>query len=121
MTYPALKILPALMVMGVTVAVSACQTTPKAQEIIVLPPQQVQTCMPMSALQKVVIPAKTEVFYAITEIENPPYEPIQRKEKLTREVAPAEIIYVDSMGQQVIDICEQQPTYVGNQPLSTGN
>jgi len=90
-------------------ALSACKTTPEveAPEIIVEPPQQ--TCAPVSALQQVIIPAETKVQYAITQIENPPYAPIETRVKQVRVVKPAEIIYVDSEGRQVIDICENVP------------
>ena len=86
---------------------TACTTVPEPEAlIIVLPPEPVQTCAPVSALQKVMIPAETKVQYAITSIDNPPYEPIESKVKQIRVVKPAQIIYIDSQGQEVIDICE---------------
>lgn len=87
---------------------SACATAPKPEEKVVIAPVPVQTCTPVSALQKVVIPAKTKTFYAITEIENPPYEPIQRKEKQTRIITPEQVIYVDSEGREVTDVCNPE-------------
>lgn len=89
---------------------TACSTTPepvveeKVVEVIV--PEPIDTCTPISALTRVVIPAETEVFYGITEIANPPYEPIQRREKIVREITPEEVIYVDSEGKQVLDLCD---------------
>jgi len=69
-------------------------------------PEPISTCTPISALERVVIPAETKIFYATTEIANPPYEPIKRTEKIEREIKPAEIIYVDSEGRQVLDLCD---------------
>ena len=86
----------------------ACASTPEPEETIVIPPVPIQTCTPISALEKVVIPAETQVFYAITEIENPPYEPIQRKEKQTRIITPEKVIYVDSEGKEVTDVCDPE-------------
>lgn len=96
-----------VMILCVPLALSACTTTPEPiPETIVVTPEIVKTCAPVSALQRVVIPAETKVQYAITMIDNPPYEPIESKTKQTRIVKPAEIIYVDTEGRQVIDICE---------------
>lgn len=97
--------------------VSACATTPKNQAPLVIDtPAIVKTCAPVSALQRVVIPAETKVQYAITMIDNPPYEPIESKVKQTRIVKPAEIIYMNSDGRQVLDICE--PVQLG--PVGPG-
>ena len=88
-------------------ALSACTTTPLPEPVaVVIPVEPIQTCAPVSALQQVIIPAETKIQYAITIIENPPYEPIESKVKQTRVVKPAQIIYVDSAGQEVLDICE---------------
>jgi len=93
--------LAAVLVLG------ACKTTPEPvvveEKVEIIVPEVVDTCTPISALTRVVIPAETEIYYAITEIDNPPYEPIQRKEKLTREVKPEEVFYVDSEGKEVLD------------------
>ena len=87
---------------------SACTTTPLPEPVqVVIPVEPVKpTCAPVSALQQVIIPAETKIQYAITTIDNPPYEPIESKVKQTRVVKPAQIIYVDSAGQEVLDICE---------------
>ncbi len=88
------------------IAATGCKTTqPEAPEIVINAPP-IQTCAPVSSLQKVVIPAETKIRYAITMIDNPPYEPIERKEKQVVVVKPAQIIYVDSEGKEVLDICE---------------
>ncbi|RKQ71792.1 hypothetical protein DES40_1122 [Litorimonas taeanensis] len=87
--------------------ISACTTTPIVDAPqIVLPPETVNTCLPVSALTKVIIPAETQTRYATTLIDNPPYEPIETTVKQVRVVKPAQIIYVDSNNQEVIDICE---------------
>jgi len=89
------------------VALTACATAPEPiPEAIVITPEIVRTCAPISALQRIVVPAETKVQYAITMIDNPPYDPIESKVKQTRVVKPAEIIYVSSDGRQVFDICE---------------
>ena len=104
---------------------AACQTVPDVPPPVeVEVPEQVQTCAPISSLQRVVIPAETKVFYAITMIDNPPYDPIERKEKQTRIVKPAEIVYVDTDGKQVLDICEDVetgPTGPGAGEIIKGN
>ncbi len=89
---------------------AACETTPEpAPEVVVITPKPIQTCAPVSALQQVIIPAETKIQFAITQIDNPPYEPIERKVKQVKVVKQAEIIYVDSEGKQVLDICESVP------------
>lgn len=88
-------------------ALSACKTVPEVPPApVVVEVEPLQTCAPVSSLQRVVIPAETKIMYAITMIDNPPYEPIERKEKQVRIVKPAEILYVDTQGRQVLDICE---------------
>lgn len=88
-------------------ALAACTTTPVPEPVqVVIPAEPVKTCAPVSALQQVIIPAETKIQYAITMIDNPPYEPIQNKVKQVRVVKPAQIIYIDSEGKEVIDICE---------------
>lgn len=86
---------------------SACETTAEpVQEVVDITPPVLKTCTEISALTRVVIPEETKTFYAITEIENPPYEPIQRKEKQVRVIKEAQTIFVDSEGREVTDICE---------------
>ena len=98
--------LPALVI---SVVLAGCATSPEPEAgPIVIAPVPVQTCTPISKLERVVIPAETETFYAITEIDNPPYEPITRKEEMTRVVKEEEVYYVNKDGEQVTDICEEQ-------------
>ncbi len=89
-----------------TMAVSACQTTQPEAPVIVIPPENVQTCVSVSTLQKVVIPAETKMQTAITMIDNPPYAPIESRVERTIVVKPAQVIYVNQSGNEVIDICE---------------
>ncbi len=93
------------------IGLSACKTVPEPEPIpepiIVEVPAPIQTCAPVSTLQMVTIPAETKVQYAITLIDNPPYEPIESKTKRTIVVKPAQIFYVDSEGREVLDICEK--------------
>ena len=94
-------------------ALAACKTVPEpVPEPVVINVPPVKTCQPVSALTQLIIPAETKVQYAITVIENPPYEPIESKVKQTKVVKPAQIIYVDSGGREILDICE--PVQRGN-------
>ncbi len=97
-------VLPALL--AVT-ALAACNTIPdEPVQTVEIEAQPVDTCTPISALTRVVIPAKTETYFAITEIENPPYEPIQRTEEMARIIEPERVIFVDSEEREVTDICD---------------
>jgi len=94
----------------IALSLSACASTPEPvveEPVAVIVPEVVRTCTPISALKRVVIPAETKVLYATTEIANPPYEPITRTERIEREIKPAEVIYVDSEGRQVLDLCDK--------------
>jgi len=105
-----MKITPFAITFPLLILLSACATTQEpAPEVIVIPPEPISTCAPVSALQQVIIPAETKVQWAITQIERPPYDPIESRVKQTKVVKPAEIIYVDSEGKQVLDICENVP------------
>lgn len=100
---------------AVLTGLAACKTVPEPipEPVVVIPPEPIRTCAVVSALTKVVIPAETKVQYAITMIDNPPYEPIENKVKRTIVVKPAQIIYVDSEGREVIDICDKQTIEIG--------
>ncbi|GLQ20188.1 hypothetical protein ACFFUB_03400 [Algimonas porphyrae] len=88
---------------------SACQTVPDDMDTSVnIDVPEMRTCTPMSALQRVEIPAVTRTFTAITEIENEPYEPIQKKETIVREIEPARVVFLNSAGAEVTDICETE-------------
>ena len=97
------------------ISLSACKTAPEPipEPVVVIPPEPVQTCAPVSALTKLVIPAETKVQYAITMIDNPPYEPIENKVKRTIVVKPAQIIYVDTEGREILDICNKETIEIG--------
>ena len=97
-----------LTIISTAALLTACATAPEP----VAPPvkivtQPIQTCQPLSALRRVVIPAVTKKVIAITQIDNPPYEPIQRKEEQIRVVTPEQVYYVDTAGREVTDICDQ--------------
>ncbi|GHA82391.1 hypothetical protein GCM10009069_01920 [Algimonas arctica] len=95
-----------LMTLGL-LTLAACNTLPDpvAEPVFVdVPPMR--TCTPINALTRVTIPAKTETYYAITEIENPPYEPIQNKQTMTRVIEEARTVFVNSEGTEVTDVCD---------------
>lgn len=89
----------------------ACQTIPEEPpaEPVNVVTGPVETCVQLSSLRRLVIPAVTKTVIAITEIENPPYEPIQRREEQTRVVTPEQVIYVDDNNREVTDICTNDP------------
>lgn len=98
-------ILPSLAFLGL----AACATAPEPTAApVVVDIGPMQTCTPISALTRVTIPEKTETFIAITEIDNPPYEPIQQRQTMTRVVEEARTIFVDSNGAEVTDICDME-------------
>jgi len=86
---------------------SACVTAPPEVPVIIIEPEPVQTCASISTLQKVTIPAETKKQTAITMIDNPPYAPIESRVERTVIVQPAQVFYVNSEGQEILDICEQ--------------
>jgi hypothetical protein len=86
----------------------ACTTTPLPEAPpVIIEPEPIQTCVSISALQKVIIPAETQTRYATTMIDNAPYDPIETTVKQVRVVKPAQIIYIDSNNAEVLDICEK--------------
>lgn len=88
---------------------AACNTLPDpVAETIVVDVPPVSTCTPISALTRVTIPEKTEIYYAITEIQNDPYPPIQDKQKMTRVLEQARTIFVNSEGTEITDICNTE-------------
>lgn len=92
--------------LGLLAACSTVPDTPQQGVNVDVPP--LRTCVPMSALTRVHIPAKTETYIAITEIENPPYEPIQNRQEMTRIIEEARTIFVDSEGREITDVCDAQ-------------
>jgi len=102
-------LLSAAIMMGLT----ACTTVPEPEPepVIVIPPKPIQTCAPVSSLQKVTIPAETKVQYYSTGIDNGEYEDIESPQlKRTIVIKPAQVFYVDSEGREVLDICEDVVT-----------
>lgn len=98
-----------LILAGLTASLAACASTPEpmpVEEPVQIIAEPVDTCVPLSALRRVVIPAVTKKVIAITEIANPPYEPIQRREEQTRTITPEQVYYVDDTGRQITDICD---------------
>ncbi len=89
---------------ALTACASAPEPTPPPPVTIVTQP--VDTCQSISTLRRVVVPEVTKKVIAITQIDNPPYEPIQRREEQTRVVSPEQVYYVDTEGREVTDICE---------------
>lgn len=97
---------------GAFALLGACETIPEEAppaEPVTIVTGPVETCVQLSSLRRLVIPAVTKTVIAITEIENPPYEPIQRREEQTRVVTPEQVIYVDSNNREVTDICSNDP------------
>ena len=97
---------------AIMTGLSACTTVPEPEpEVIVIPPEPVLTCAPVSTLQKVTIPAETKVQYYSTGIDNGEYEDIESPRlQRTIVVKPAQVFYVDSEGREVLDICEDVVT-----------
>jgi len=94
---------------AVITGLAACKTAPEPlpEPVIVIPPEPVLTCAPVSSLQKVTIPAETRVQYYSTGIDNGEYEDIESPQlKRTIVVKPAQVFYVNSEGREVLDICE---------------
>ncbi|MBC6412074.1 MAG: hypothetical protein GDA39_03840, partial [Hyphomonadaceae bacterium] len=62
-----------LVLLGAAVfGITACGTaSDRGAGPTVIAPVPIRTCTPRQELERVVIPAKTEKFYAITEIANP--------------------------------------------------
>jgi len=109
-----------LVILGAALALGACKTIPEPEpepEVIEIVTEPVRTCTPISAVEKVIIPAETETITAITMVDNPPYDPIERREEITREIKPAETIYVDSEGREVLDVCQDDIAATGNEPV----
>lgn len=101
--------------LATVLALTACKTVPEPEApVIVIPPKPVQTCAPVSALTRVVIPAETKTQTAITMIDNPPYEPIESRTTRIVVVKPAQVFYVDSEGKEVLDICDKGTIELGD-------
>ena len=95
-----------------TLMLAACATTePELEEPVTIVTPPIQTCTPISSVERVVIPAVTKTQYVITEIDNDPYPPIQSRTERTVVVEEEKVIYVNSEGREVLDLCpEETPT-----------
>lgn len=87
---------------------AACNTVPDVPQTVDVKVPEMRTCVPMNALTRVEIPAKTETYIAITEIDNPPYEPIQNRQEMTRVVQEARTVFVNSEGREITNVCDTQ-------------
>jgi len=100
-------------------SLSACTTVPTPEPepeiVVVIPPEPIQTCAPVSTLQKVTIPAETKVQYYSTGIDNGEYEDIESARlQRTIVIKPAQVFYVDSENKEVLDICEKDTIELGD-------
>ena len=97
-----------ILLAGAVLLIPACASMPEPepQAPVVVETKPVRTCIELAELRQVVIPEQTKKVIAITEIDNPPYEPIQRREEQTRVVSPEYVYYVDETGREVKNICE---------------
>ncbi len=106
-------------------ALSACETVQPPPPVVVMPPPIVETCIRISTLRKVEIPAVTKSGFSIVSIETEDEQyydpetkkwvtieipPIERKEPWTKIIKPAQTLYVDSNNREVTDICELNAT-----------
>ena len=100
----------ALSLLGV---LAGCKTAPEPlpEPIVVEAPVPILTCAPVATLQKIIIPAETKVQFYSTGIDNGEYADIESA-RLERTIVtkPAQILYVNSEGREVFDICENVPT-----------
>ena len=101
---------------AILTGLSACTTVPEPiPEVIVIPPEPIQTCAPVSALTQVIIPAETKVQYYTTGIDNGEYDDIESARlKRTIIIKPAQIFYVDSENKEVLDICDKDTIELGD-------
>ncbi len=104
-----------------TIGFAACETTPEPEAELIEPPAIIETCYPISSLEKVIIPAVTKSGFSIVSIESPPEyyvdpdtgktvtiqnPPIETKTPYTKIVTPEEIYYKTPEGERTTDICE---------------
>ena len=91
----------------------SCETVPENQNVTNPNVAPMETCINISELRKVELPAETKIQYAITFIDNPPYEPIENKVKREIVTKQASIYYEDSNGNKVLDICDKENIITG--------
>ena len=95
------------------IGLSSCETVPENQNMTNPNVAPMETCIDISELRKVELPAETKIQYAITIIDNPPYEPIENKVKREIVTKQASIYYQDSNGNKVLDICDKENIIIG--------
>ena len=95
------------------IGLSACETVPENQNMTNPNVAPMETCIDISELRKVELPAETKIQYAITIIDNPPYEPIENKVKREIVTKQASIYYQDSNGNKALDICDKENIIIG--------
>ena len=95
------------------IGLSSCETVPENQNMTNPNVAPMETCIDISELRKVELPAETKIQYAITIIDNPPYEPIENKVKREIVTKQASIYYEDSNGNKVLDICDKENIIIG--------
>lgn len=107
---------------AIMTGLAACTTVPEPipEPVVVIPPEPIRTCAPVSALTKVVIPAETKTQGVITMVDNPPYEPIETRTTRTIVVKAAQVIYVDTEGREVLDICDKETLEIGETGPAAG-
>ena len=91
----------------------SCETLPENQNVTNPNVAPMETCIAISELRKVELPAETKIQYAITIIDNPPYEPIENKVKREIVTKQASIYYQDSNGNKALDICDKENIIIG--------
>ena len=91
----------------------SCETLPENQNVTNPNVAPMETCIAVSELRKVELPAETKIQYAITIIDNPPYEPIENKVKREIVTKQASIYYQDSNGNKALDICDKENIIIG--------
>ena len=116
-----------LPLIAIVAMVAACRSTPEPIETVEIDVPIANACVPLAQLEAVVIPEETETYTAITMVDNPPYEPIERRETLTRVVKESYTVYRNPEGEDVPEsrICEKQasetsPMVDGQVPVMQG-
>jgi len=99
------------LILGTALLIAGCKTTPEPIEepVIEIKFDPIRNCYPIEMLTKVDIPAVTKTVTAIVLIDNPPYEPIEREEEREVLMEPARTAYVNPEGQEVENICPNEP------------
>lgn len=105
-------------ILGLSAVTSGCAVIPDEPEVVIEPPVAIVVppveplCYEVAELQRVEVPAETKTVYAVSVIENPPYEPIEQSTEQKIVIKQAEVFYVKvdpSTGSQaeVTSFCDQ--------------